>query len=97
MSAKANGSMVVTREFRVTNKLGIHARPAARFVKTANQFDCDIFVERDGQKVGGRSILGLMLLAAGHGSTITIHAHGQDAPQAVAQLEALLERRFDEA
>ncbi len=96
MSAKANGSVAVRRELKVTNKLGIHARPAAKFVKTANRFHCDIFVERDGEKVNGHSIMGLMMLAVGPGSTLTIHAHGHDAPQAVAELETLIERRFDE-
>jgi len=96
MGAKANGSEVVTREFLVTNKLGIHARPAAKFVRTANRFSCDICVERDGEKVNGKSIMGLMMLAVGHGSTLTIHANGQDAAQAMAELEVLVQRRFDE-
>ncbi len=96
MTAQTNSSVVVTKECRVSNKLGMHARPAAKFVKTANRFSCDIFVERDGEKVNGHSIMGLMMLAAGHGSTLTIHAHGQDAPQAVAELQTLIERKFDE-
>jgi len=95
VSGKANGSLVVTREFTVTNTLGLHARPAAKFVRTANRFNCDILVERDGEKVNGRSIMGLMMLAAGHGTTLIIRAHGQDAPQAVAELETLIERKFD--
>jgi phosphocarrier protein len=86
----------VTKELRVSNKLGMHARPAAKFVKTASQFSCDIFVERDGEKVNGRSIMGLMMLAAGPGSILTIHAQGQDAPQAIAELETLIECRFGE-
>ena len=66
MSAKAatDGDSIMTRDFRVANKLGIHARPAAMFVKTANRFACDIFVEKDGEKVNGKSIMGLMMLAA---------------------------------
>jgi phosphocarrier protein HPr len=99
MSAKkiADGSSVMTKNFLVSNKLGIHARPAAMFVKTANRFTCDIFVEKDGEKVNGKSIMGLMMLAAGPGSRLTIYAEGHDAVQALAELEILiLHRKFDE-
>ena len=88
--------MKITKELVVTNKLGIHARPAALFVRTANRFDCDIFVEKDGEKVNGKSIMGLMMLAAGPGSRLMVYAEGQDAPHAVVELEALLKRKFDE-
>jgi phosphocarrier protein HPr len=84
------------REFVVTNKLGIHARPAAMFVKTANRFDCEIFVEKDGEKVNGKSIMGLMMLAAGPGSKITVSVEGKDGGPALDELEALLKRKFDE-
>ena len=98
MSAKkiTDGVAVMTKDFLVSNKLGIHARPAAMFVKTANRFSCDIFVEKDGEKVNGKSIMGLMMLAAGPGSRLTIHALGQDASQALAELETLIKRKFDE-
>ncbi len=98
MSAKktAGGDLIVTRDFLVSNKLGIHARPAAMFVKTANRFTCDIFVEKDGEKVNGKSIMGLMMLAAGPGSKLTVHAQGDDASQALAELETLISRKFDE-
>jgi phosphocarrier protein len=98
MSAKklTDGSSAMTKDFWVANKLGIHARPAAMFVKTANRFSCDIFVEKDGEKVNGKSIMGLMMLAAGPGSKLTVHAHGQDASQALAELEILIKRKFDE-
>jgi len=85
-----------TKEITVVNKLGIHARPAALFVKTANRFACDIFVEKDGEKINGKSIMGLMMLAAGPGSKLMIYAHGADAVQALAELEALVKRKFDE-
>ena len=98
MSAKklteADGTLI--KELTVVNKLGIHARPAALFVKTANRFTCDIFVEKDGEKVNGKSIMGLMMLAAGPGSRLTVHALGQDASQALAELETLIKRKFDE-
>jgi phosphocarrier protein len=96
MSAKADSGVVMTKDLRVGNRLGIHARPAAMFVKTANRFNCDIFVERDGEKINGKSIIGLLMLAVGHGSTITVHAHGQDAAQAIAELEILIEGGFGE-
>jgi phosphocarrier protein HPr len=86
----------MTKDFLVLNKLGIHARPAAMFVKTANRFHCDIFVEKDGERVNGKSIMGLMMLAAGPGSKVTVHAHGHDATQALAELELLINRKFDE-
>ena len=84
------------RELVVTNKLGIHARPAAMFVKTANRFDCDIFVDKDGEKVNGKSIMGLMMLAAGPGSKLTLQINGADAAEALNELEALFKRKFDE-
>ena len=98
MSAKklADDTAAMTRELQVTNKLGIHARPAAMFVKTANRFSCDILVEKDGEKVNGKSIMGLMMLAAGPGSKLTIHANGPDASKAIAEIEGLLKRKFDE-
>jgi phosphocarrier protein HPr len=86
----------MTKDFRVLNKLGIHARPAAMFVKIANRFSCDIFVEKDGEKVNGKSLMGLMMLAAGPGSKLTVHALGHDASQALAELEILISRKFDE-
>jgi len=98
MSAKAVtiGSATMTKDFLVSNKLGIHARPAAMFVKTANRFSCDIFVEKDGEKVNGKSIMGLMMLAAGPGSKVTVHAQGHDAHKALIELETLINRKFDE-
>jgi phosphocarrier protein HPr len=98
MSAKklADSGLTMSRDFMVHNKLGIHARPAAMFVKTANRFHCEIFVEKDGEKVNGKSIMGLMMLAAGPGSKLTVSAHGHDASQALAELEMLIERKFDE-
>jgi phosphocarrier protein HPr len=97
MSAKTlTDENLMTKEFLVTNKLGIHARPAAMFVKTANRFACEIFVEKDGEKVNGKSIMGLMMLAAGPGSKLIIHAQGPDAPKALAEIESLIKRKFDE-
>ncbi len=94
---KANdGVLTVDKDLVVTNKLGIHARPAAMFVKTANRFGSDVFVEKDGETVNGKSIMGLMMLAAGPGCRIHLHAKGADAAQAVHELEDLVHRKFDE-
>ena len=93
---KTGEELRITKELLVTNKLGIHARPAAMFVKTANRFECDVYVEKDGERVNGKSIMGLMMLAAGPGSKLLLFAEGEDAPKAVVELEALLRRKFDE-
>lgn len=87
---------ITTKELVVQNKLGIHARPAAMFVKAANRFHCEIFVEKDGERVNGKSIMGLMMLAAGPGSHLTVSAEGPDAARALAELETLVNRKFDE-
>jgi len=86
----------LTKELTIANKLGIHARPAALFVKTANRFTAEIFVEKDGEKINGKSIMGLMMLAAGPGSKLTLHVRGADAHAAIAEIEALVKRKFDE-
>ena len=76
--------------------MGIHARPAATFVKVASKFDADVFVEKDGERVNGKSIMGLMMLAAGPGSTLLIEIKGKDASQAFTEIEALIANKFDE-
>lgn len=84
-----------TAEFTITNKLGIHARPAAQFVKTASQYACDIQVEKDDEQADGKSIMGLMMLAAGHGSVLSITTEGDDAEEALAKLGTLISRNFE--
>jgi len=84
------------KEFTIINKLGIHARPAAQFVKLANRFEADIFVEKDGEEVDGKSIMGLMMLAAGHGSVILVSTDGPDAEPAMAAIGELIARKFEE-
>jgi phosphocarrier protein len=97
MSAKkTDAPEFLTKELTIANKSGIHARPAAMFVKIANRFGSDIFVEKDGEKINGKSIMGLMMLAAGPGSKVTLHVKGADADAAIAELEALVQRKFDE-
>lgn len=90
------GDGVITRELVVANKVGIHARPAAMFVKIASRYQCDIFLEKDGEKINGKSIMGLLMLAAGPGSKLTMEASGKDAAQATAEIEELFHRKFDE-
>jgi phosphocarrier protein len=95
-SSNRSPPFMAKKEFTILNKLGIHARPAAQFVKMANRFQSDIFVEKDGEEVDGKSIMGLMMLAAGHGSVITVSAEGADAAEALAALEDLISRKFEE-
>ena len=89
----------IIKELLIENKMGIHARPAAMFVKVASQFNADIFVEKDGERINGKSIMGLMMLAAGKGSKLTFHLEGEQdqASNLMAKLDALFQRRFDEA
>jgi phosphocarrier protein len=87
---------MTSKELTISNKLGIHARPAAQFVKTASKFEADIRVEKDGEEVNGKSIMGLMMLAAGHGSVINIIVEGSDAQDAMKALEDLVNRNFEE-
>ena len=80
----------------IQNKLGLHARPAAMFVRVANKHRADIWVRKGDEQVNGKSILGLMMLAAAQGTKLVISAEGADAEKAVQELELLIQRRFDE-
>jgi phosphocarrier protein HPr len=93
---KRSGSTKVQKEVTILNKLGLHARPAAMFVRTANKHRAEIWVEKGGEQVNGKSIMGLMMLAAGQGSILTISAEGADAEVAIQELELLIQKRFDE-
>jgi phosphocarrier protein len=86
----------VTKELTIQNRLGLHARPSAMFVKTCNRFKCEIWVEKDGEKVNGKSIMGLMMLAAGLGSRLKVSCDGADEAAAMLEIEQLLERKFEE-
>jgi phosphocarrier protein len=86
----------VSKELTVLNRLGLHARPSAMFVKVCNRFKADIWVEKDGEQVNGKSIMGLMMLAAGQGSKLLVTCEGSDAEKAFQEIEALIFRRFDE-
>jgi phosphocarrier protein HPr len=87
---------VLTRCVTVPNKRGLHARAAAKFVMLAERFDASVDVIRDGQSVPARSIMGLMMLGAGMGAVIELHAEGWDAKEALDALAALVESGFDE-
>jgi phosphocarrier protein HPr len=89
-------SQKVSKEVTILNRLGLHARPSAMFVKVCNRHKCDIWVERDGEQVNGKSIMGLMMLAAGQGSKLRITCEGNDAGGAIQEIEELIQRRFDE-
>ena len=84
------------RSVQIANALGLHARPAAEFVKLANRFRADVWVSKDGVEVNGKSIMGVMMLAAERGSTIEIHARGDDAAEAVDALVRLVADGFGE-
>ena len=87
----------LTKELLVQNKMGIHARPAAMIVRVTNKFKSEVYVEKDEEQVNGKSIMGLMMLAAAKGSTVKFVATGTDAEQMLADLEALFLKKFDEA
>ena len=88
--------MALTRTLTILNAKGLHARASARFVETVERFDATVSVARDGQRVAGDSIMGLLMLAAGQGATIEVTADGPDAEAAMAALAALVEARFGE-
>ncbi len=92
----AGAGAAQTRRAVIGNRLGLHARAAAKFVEAASAFECEISVEKGGQSVSGKSILGLMMLAAGPGSEVALHAKGADASTALDALVGLIEERFHE-
>lgn len=87
----------IEKKFVISNKLGLHARPAALFVQTANRFVSDIEVRKGRQKVNGKSIMGIMTLAAGKGAAITVMTSGPDAKAAMDELSRLFESNFGES
>ena len=93
----ATAATALTTELVVQNKMGIHARPAAMIVRVTNKFKSDVFVEKDEEQVNGKSIMGLMMLAAGKGSRVKFIVTGEDAAQMLVEIDALFVRKFDEA
>ncbi|HWW48292.1 MAG TPA: HPr family phosphocarrier protein [Xanthobacteraceae bacterium] len=93
-SVEAQGA--VTRELEITNKRGLHARASAKFVQTVERFHAEVSVTRNGETVGGNSIMGLMMLAAGPGTTISVSASGPEADAALAAISDLVLNKFGE-
>ena len=87
---------MIEQTFTIINKLGLHARAAAKFVTTAAQFDCDIQVSRNGRSINGKSIMGVMMLAAAKGTEIIVQADGDDAEKALEQINNLINDFFGE-
>jgi len=86
----------VKADFQVKNTLGIHARPASLFVQMASGFESEISVEKDGETVNGKSLMGMLMLSAGCGSTIKVSVKGSDAEEVVRAIGQLIDRKFDE-
>src|ERR687894_2692384 len=84
------------KEVTIVNRLGMHARPAAMFVRIASRFRSEIWVEKEGEQINGKSIMGLMMLAAGQGSKLRIRCEGPDAERAIEELEQLIAAKFNE-
>ncbi len=82
--------------FTIRNRLGLHARAAALVVKTANRFEAEVVIEKDGLEVNGKSIMGILMLAASKGTRITLKADGKDSVQAIRALGELIENKFGE-
>lgn len=84
------------KEIAIINRLGLHARPAAMFVRIASRYRCEVWVAKEGEKVNGKSIMGLMMLAAGQGSKLLVQCTGPDANKALLELEELINSKFNE-
>ena len=88
---------MIKREIKVVNKLGLHARASAKLTQAASQFQCGVWIARNGRRVNAKSIMGVMMLAAGLGSTVELETDGADEAAAMETLEKLFADRFDEA
>ena len=93
---QSSSAGVIVRELPIINKRGLHARASAKFVQTAEKFDAELTVTRNGESVGGTSIMGLMMLSAGIGTTITVTAKGREAQAAMDAITELLANKFGE-
>lgn len=86
----------IEKEITIINRLGLHARPAAMFVRIASRYRSEVWVAKEGEQINGKSIMGLMMLAAGQGSKLTIKCEGPDADKVMEELEDLIQKRFNE-
>ena len=96
MSSTPSDAQTVSRELTIQNKHGMHARPAALFIKVASRFESEILVEKDDTRISGKSIMGLLTLELYQGSVMTVTAIGPDAAAALDAIEELVNRKFDE-
>jgi phosphocarrier protein HPr len=96
LSRKSEPDSKISKELTIVNRLGMHARPSAMFVKAASKFRAEVWVEKDGERVNGKSIMGLMMLAAGQGSKLLVVCEGADAAKALAEIEAIIAQKFNE-
>jgi len=87
---------MISRDYTISNKLGLHARPSAQLTQTAARFSSDIHISRNGRRVNAKSIMGVMMLAAGQGSTVTVDADGDDAVAALEAIGVLIGSGFGE-
>jgi phosphocarrier protein HPr len=87
---------MISRDFTISNKLGLHARPSAQLTQTASRFAAEIHLSRGARRVNAKSIMGVMMLAAGQGATVTVEADGADAAEAVEAIGRLIDSRFGE-
>jgi len=87
---------MITREFTISNKLGLHARPSAQLTQTASAFASEVWIAKAGRRVNAKSIMGVMMLAAGRGSVVTVDADGPDADAAIAAIGRLIDSGFGE-
>jgi phosphocarrier protein HPr len=94
--SSANAGQKIEKEIMIINRLGLHARPAAMFVRIASRFRSEVWVEKEGEQINGKSIMGLMMLAAGQGSKLTIRCEGPDADKVMEELEELIQQKFNE-
>src|SRR6201984_1484893 len=93
---RAAQAQKIEKELTILNRLGLHARPAAMFVRIASRYRSEIWVSKEGEEVNGKSIMGLMMLAAGQGSTLHVRCEGPDADKAMEEIEALIKAGFNE-
>jgi phosphocarrier protein len=92
----ASAGQKIEKEITIINRLGLHARPAAMFVRIASRHRSEVWVEKEGEQINGKSIMGLMMLAAGQGSKLTIRCEGPDADKVMEELEELIRQKFNE-
>lgn len=94
--SSAARDLKIEKDITIVNRLGLHARPAAMFVRISSRYRAEVWVSKEGEEVNGKSIMGLMMLAAGQGSKLRIRCEGPDADKAIKELEELINSKFNE-